>query len=219
MENCQFYKNVAKKAAVSTLYICSEVVIKDCIFASNLAENIAVFTINCLDPELYVNISNSNFTNNRATSWCGCIVLDQSSGLEKDLIFHHSSAPTIGCYVDFCLVPSQRTLSSSKFLNNSAKKYAGAFTTHINNFVGKVESTYFVDNTNSDGIGSNVALLGDDTTLTIENCFFDTSKDKTIFIKWNEYTTVKSIDNKYNITYSFNNIANELDIAEKSIFP
>lgn len=205
IDSSRFIANAAKNSGAVSLADGPSGIIKNSLFQSNSAKRFGALHLDGHDNTNFGQIVLSNFTNNFAKVWIGCLRIQHNHGDITDCIFHKSHSQEFGAIWDYSHLPGKRHWVRDCILNNTADIGSGITIYHLNH-VGFMNNCIFQNNINGKyKRGNSIYLYSDNDHITLNNCIFDGSIDSQILVYFSDSSSVEGIDSNFfmqNISYT-----------------
>lgn len=183
-------------------------------FLTNTADYDGGVMIDTIDQINNITIDFTNFTKNKAQLWTGAIRIDHCGGTLSNCYFNRNTAKVAGAFFDFSWIPTDRNVSYSVFINNSAKaRAAGATIFHL-----KHRSSYFhvcfIRNRCTESPNS-MLIESIATEVKLNDVIFDGPEEKEIGYHFGESQFIKFNHTKFGV--KIDKINKRQDLIAKEI--
>lgn len=150
-----------------------EILVEFCLFEKNSAERVgAAFLDGYLEGDS-LNLSYTNFSQNKADFWAGATRIQHNCGLVTNCFFTENFAEMYSAVFDYSGKPSYRKFFFSSFIDNLSQDRGAAFAGYRMVFECELKGCIFLNNKQNERYkGDSILIEGDSSILVLENSYF-----------------------------------------------
>ena len=185
LTNCVFATNSGRYSGAVAIQDAKEVEISRTCVVNNAAEFIGGMYCDgkAENKVQFCSIRDTNFSSNTANKWTGAIRIDHGSFSISACVFSSNTAQTCGACFDFSWEPSQSTIHTTQFLNNSAYSRGGAFCAFHMMHHSTFDSCVFYGN-RCNSSGNSIHIESTDSEVRLTSCVFEKEQTQELAMRF-----------------------------------